>query len=95
MGYFSVRYDSRVVIYKHKMFIRLATENQPINYHHLHSSNPNILVWFHRVNGEKILLKQGMHKLPKFGGQMVKQSSNPKIDACGQSYERFVLENFL
>ena len=27
MGYFQVRYDSRVVIYKHKMFIRLATEN--------------------------------------------------------------------
>ena len=25
MGYFSVRYDSRVVIYEHKMFIRLAT----------------------------------------------------------------------
>ena len=26
MGYFPVRYDSRVVIYKRKMFIRLATE---------------------------------------------------------------------
>ena len=26
MGYFQVRYDSRVVIYKCKMFIRLATE---------------------------------------------------------------------
>ena len=25
-GYFPVRYDSRVVIYDHKMFIRLATE---------------------------------------------------------------------
>ena len=25
MGYFQVRYDSRVVIYDHKMFIRLAT----------------------------------------------------------------------
>ena len=25
MGYFSVRYDSRVVIYERKMFIRLAT----------------------------------------------------------------------
>ena len=25
MGYFSVRFDSRVVIYEHKMFIRLAT----------------------------------------------------------------------
>ena len=25
MGYFSVKYDSRVVIYEHKMFIRLAT----------------------------------------------------------------------
>ena len=25
MGYFPVRYNSRVVIYKHKMFIRLAT----------------------------------------------------------------------
>ena len=29
MGYFPVRYDSRVVIYEHKMFIRLAT-GQPI-----------------------------------------------------------------
>ena len=26
MGYFPVRYDSRVVIYERKMFIRLATE---------------------------------------------------------------------
>ena len=26
MGYFPVRYDSRVVIYENKMFIRLATE---------------------------------------------------------------------
>ena len=25
MGYFPVRYESRVVIYEHKMFIRLAT----------------------------------------------------------------------
>ena len=25
MGYFPVRYDSRLVIYEHKMFIRLAT----------------------------------------------------------------------
>ena len=25
MGYFPVRFDSRVVIYEHKMFIRLAT----------------------------------------------------------------------
>ena len=25
MGYFTVRYDSRVVIYEHKMLIRLAT----------------------------------------------------------------------
>ena len=25
MGYFPVRYDSRVVIYERKMFIRLAT----------------------------------------------------------------------
>ena len=25
MEYFLIRYDSRVVIYKHKMFIRLAT----------------------------------------------------------------------
>ena len=27
MGYFKVRYDSRVVIYNRKMFIRLAIEN--------------------------------------------------------------------
>ena len=27
MGYFQVRYDSRVVIYERKMFIRLATVN--------------------------------------------------------------------
>ena len=26
MGYFQVRYDSRVVIYERKLFIRLATE---------------------------------------------------------------------
>ena len=26
MGYFPVRYDSRVIIYERKMFIRLATE---------------------------------------------------------------------
>ena len=26
MGYFQVRYDSRVIIYKRKMFIRLATD---------------------------------------------------------------------
>ena len=26
MGYFQVKYNSRVVIYEHKMFIRLATE---------------------------------------------------------------------
>ena len=26
MGYFPVKYDSRVVIYERKMFIRLATE---------------------------------------------------------------------
>ena len=25
MGYFPVRYDSRVLIYEHKIFIRLAT----------------------------------------------------------------------
>ena len=27
MGYFPVRYDSRVVIYEHKIFIRLAADN--------------------------------------------------------------------
>ena len=27
MGYFPVRYDSRVVIYDHRGFIRLATEH--------------------------------------------------------------------
>ena len=27
MGYFPVRYDSRVVIYERKMFIRLATDS--------------------------------------------------------------------
>ena len=26
MGYFQVRYDSRVVIYDHKLFIRLTTD---------------------------------------------------------------------
>ena len=30
MGYFPVRYDSRVVIYKRKVFIRLATVVQKI-----------------------------------------------------------------
>ena len=29
MGYFPVRYDSRVIIYERKMFIRLATEYVP------------------------------------------------------------------
>ena len=41
MGYFPVRYDSRVVINEHKMFIRLATDLNyakhytimPRNYH--------------------------------------------------------------
>ena len=28
MGYFPVRYDSRVVIYERKVFIRLATDSQ-------------------------------------------------------------------
>ena len=32
MGYFPVRYDSRVVIYEHKMFIRLATGFSNTNY---------------------------------------------------------------
>ena len=49
MGYFQVRYDSRVVIYEHKMFIRLATVVQcdflaaaavinalPVTYHSHH-----------------------------------------------------------
>ena len=30
MEYFLVRYDSRVVIYEHKMFIRLATGIAPM-----------------------------------------------------------------
>ena len=30
MGYFQLRYDSRVVIYEHKMFIRLATEEDHV-----------------------------------------------------------------
>ena len=34
MGYFPVRYDSRVVIYDHRGFIRLATAN--IKYIKLH-----------------------------------------------------------
>ena len=28
MGYFQVRYDSRVIIYDHRGFIRLATEDR-------------------------------------------------------------------
>ena len=35
MGYFSVRYDSRVVIYERKMFIRLATENYKSHFYGL------------------------------------------------------------
>ena len=31
MGNFLVRYDSRVVIYEHKMFIRVATELEPFS----------------------------------------------------------------
>ena len=30
MGYFQVRYDSRVVIYDHRAFIRLATGEPPM-----------------------------------------------------------------
>ena len=30
MGYFQVRYDSRVVIYDRRAFIRLATEEDPV-----------------------------------------------------------------
>ena len=33
MGYFQVRYDSRVVIYEHKMFIRLDTD-QSASFNH-------------------------------------------------------------
>ena len=33
MEYFLVRYDSRVVIYEHKTFIRLATEIVGNQYH--------------------------------------------------------------
>ena len=32
MGYFQVRYDSRVGIYERKMFIRLATAVRLVNY---------------------------------------------------------------
>ena len=31
MGYFQVRYDSRVINYDHKLFIRLATGHDVIN----------------------------------------------------------------
>ena len=33
MEYFQVRYNSRVIIYEHKMFIRLATEQSVIPKH--------------------------------------------------------------
>ena len=36
MGYFPVRYNSRVVIYEHKMFIRLATGLQFTYLHGFH-----------------------------------------------------------
>ena len=35
MEYFQVRYDSRVVIYEHKMFIRLATGSYLLQSVHL------------------------------------------------------------
>ena len=34
MGYFLVRYDSRVVIYDHRMFIRLTTGSRVVIYDH-------------------------------------------------------------
>ena len=32
MGYFPVRYDSRVVIYKRKVYIRLATDSPKVSF---------------------------------------------------------------
>ena len=37
MGYFPVKYDSRVIIYEHKMFIRLATGDEFWGLWQLHS----------------------------------------------------------
>ena len=44
MGYFPVKYDSRVVIYEHKMFIRLATGNGLANKNNLVVTHMILLV---------------------------------------------------
>ena len=46
MGYFQVRYDSRVVIYKHKMFLRLATGLGDMWLVIFHSMHNNIIDWW-------------------------------------------------
>ena len=46
MGYFQVRYDSRVVNYDRKGFIRLATDIRSLNLHHLHQIAPTFSVNF-------------------------------------------------
>ena len=46
MGYFQVKYDSRVVIYDRRAFIRLATEDQGSN-HSIHNFDIDFL---HIVN---------------------------------------------
>ena len=52
MGYFLVRYNSRVVIYKRKMFIILATGHNPlhkISSTKLYYFNFNHSDWFFRI----------------------------------------------
>ena len=53
MGYFPVRYDSRVVIYEHKMFIRLATGLVVIG-GDLCSKGHGFESWHHILDGHKI-----------------------------------------
>ena len=64
MGYFPVRYDSRVVIYEHKMFIRLATDvvpqlaDQLLQLLLVHGSNPDIGIFVYRgKRGQECPLK--------------------------------------
>ena len=48
MGYFHVRYDSRVVNYDHRGFLRLTTDSQFI----IEQENQQNLRWYNSTAGE-------------------------------------------
>ena len=74
MGYFPVRYNSRVVIYEHKMFIRLATEGYICriiiavkSVHHIGISNNNFIIFQSKLNVLLVLLVvNGLHFSARF-----------------------------